>query len=70
MSHHAGSVSPSQFFQQSKILFSEWPGTVGLLVDNGKQTEMHFKGAHDALDWCETNKVSFYYLPPEPVEGN
>lgn len=71
MAHsHKRRLPARDFFAQTKILFSESPGRTGLLIEDGKETPMKFEGAHQALDWCEANRATFYYLPPEATSQN
>ncbi|MDB6111303.1 MAG: hypothetical protein JWR69_3053 [Pedosphaera sp.] len=71
MAHpHDGSLPAPDFFAHTKILFSEWPGKVAVLVESGAQTPMEFEGPHQALDWCVEHRATFYYLPPESGSQN
>lgn len=71
MSHpHQGSLPAPDFFTQTKILFMEGNGRAALLLDNGRPTPKKFAGPHPALDWCRAHRVSFYWLPAEPVKQN
>jgi hypothetical protein len=66
MSQSTGkNISVPNFFGQNKILLSESPGRTAVLIHKGKSSPKKFKDAHAALDWCEKNSASFYYLPVE-----
>jgi hypothetical protein len=55
---------------QTKTLVAEHPGTHGVLVGCGAPQQKQFVSSHAALDWCETNNVTFYYLPPVSTRQN
>jgi len=71
MSHlRKGSVTASQIFGQTKILFASAPGKTGLLVEGKKNLPMKIKDGHEALSWCETNHACLFYMPAETGSGN
>jgi hypothetical protein len=63
-------VSVPNLSGQTKILFSQPPGHVGLLSVGGKMESKKFKSASAALKWCVKEKVCFIFLPAPNVAQN
>lgn len=66
MSHPQGQFIGVENFGQSKILFLQSPGRVGVLVSSvpkRRQKAMRFKDGSAALKWCDSHGVMLLYFP-------
>lgn len=59
---------------QTKTLYLPAPGQHGIFVEypggQRRSTGKKFRDAHEALTWCEKNRIAFvFYYPDDPAQN-